>query len=176
MLEFFSRQRGLRYSQEFSCLPCGSLFLQGIGDNLLFLLIHELIKINGLCSCYFMAYVHSHFSYHISVQEHVHRIAVDGTPFFGNIQSVYCVFKFTDIARPVIFFKLPVCITRKALFYSVSLAVILQENPAETISALLSKPEILQEMSNNCKGLCQGNSCEQIINLAHSIGKKESEK
>lgn len=55
-------------------------------------------------------------------------------------------------------------------------AVILQENPAKTISTLLSKPEILQEMSNNCKGLCQGNSCEQIINLAHSIGKKESEK
>lgn len=54
-------------------------------------------------------------------------------------------------------------------------AVILEDNPVETIRFLLSKPEVLKEMSNNCKELCRGNSCEQIVKLAHSLENKESE-
>ena len=45
MLEFFARERGLRDIQKLRCLTRRALFFECVGNQLFFLLVHDLVEI-----------------------------------------------------------------------------------------------------------------------------------
>ena len=52
------------------------------------------------------------------------------------------------------------------------LAIMLGKNPGETVSALINYDSKLNQMTENCKKACKGNSSEQILGLVEEILKK----
>ena len=52
------------------------------------------------------------------------------------------------------------------------LAIMLGKNPGETVSALINCDSKLNQMTENCKKACKGNSSEQILGLVEEILKK----
>ena len=119
MLDFFACERGLRNIQKLRCLTRRALFFERVGNQLFFLLVHDLVEIKAFFAAHLAFEVNHAFIIYVDIQKLIHRVLTDLPLALADIKTMHCIFQLSDIAGPVIFLQLLISLRREGFLNAV---------------------------------------------------------
>ena len=141
MLDFFACERGLRNIQKLRCLTRRALFFERVGNQLFFLLIHDLVEIKAFFAAHLAFEVDHAFIIYVDIQKLIHRVLTDLPLALADVKTMHCIFQLSDIAGPVIFLQLLISLRREGFLNAVLQAVMVDEGRGQTLDILRTFPQ-----------------------------------